>query len=130
VKLYNSMIILVVTSFSEPLFAIDCVDYNSMGPPVGSMEELSQHRITREQISVVRENTALKASRVAALQLTPMALKLKSIMNDQALLAELASGTSTLVRADCFKNPGKGFYEAVSDQFEYVVEYMANKHGL
>ena len=91
-----------------------------MGPRVGSMEELNQHRITREQISVVRENTALKASRVAALQLTPMALKLKSIMNDQSLLAELASGTSTLVRADCFNNPEKDFYEAVSDQFEYM----------
>lgn len=114
--------------FSSSLFSMSCAEYNALGPDAQSLDELQKHRITKSQIEVVRKNTALKAGRVSALQYTPMAIKLKKIMNDKALLAELAGGTSTLVRADCFKNPNKDFYDAVSDQFEYVVEYISSKN--
>ena len=49
-------------------------------------------------------------------------------MNNKAQMAELAGGTSTLVRIDCFKNPNQDFYEAVSEQFEFVVEHISNKY--
>ncbi|MEW8052079.1 MAG: hypothetical protein AB2784_19925 [Candidatus Thiodiazotropha endolucinida] len=125
-----SKIILVFISmlFSSSLLAMSCVEYNSMGPNVQSLEELQGQRITKSQIDVVRKNTAQKAGRVSALQYTPMAIKLNKVMNNKALMAELAGGTSTLVRADCYRNPNKDFYDAVSDQFEYVVEYISNKY--
>lgn len=115
-------------TLSSSLWAMSCSEYNSIGPAVRSLKELNEHQITKSQIDVVRKNTALKAGRVSTLQYTPMAIKLRKIMNDKTQLAELTSGTSTLVRIDCFKNPNKDFYEAVSDQFEFVVEHISNKY--
>ena len=124
----NIAFIFVTALFSSSLFAMNCSEYNALGPDAESLDELQEHRIAKPQIELVRKNTALKAARVSALQYTPMAIKLKKIMNDKALLAELAGGTSTLVRANCFKSPNKDFYDAVSDQFEFVIEYISSKN--
>lgn len=110
-------------------WAMNCADYNALGPDVASEKELESHPISKAQIEVVKENTALKAGRVAAMVGTPMARKLKKIMADRAQVAEMASGTSTLVRYDCYRNPDKEFYAAVSDQFEIVVEHISNKYN-
>jgi hypothetical protein len=125
--LSKAIMIISTCIFPSFLYAMSCSEYNSMGPNVNNIQELNESQITKAQIDVVRENTALKAGRVAALQYTPMATKLKRIMSDNSLLAELASGTPTLVRIECFENPDKDFYETVSEQFEFVVEQISQR---
>jgi len=124
----NLIIIAISIIFPSSLWAMNCYDYNILGSNARSLEELHSQQITKPQIEVVKKNTALKASRVATLQYTQLALKLKSIMKDKIQLAELASGTSTLVRIDCYNNPKKDFYESVSEQFEFAVEHISNKN--
>ena len=114
--------------FASSLLAGSCSEYNSLGPRYQSLEELHSSRITKSQIALVREATALKATRVSALLYTPQAIRLKNIVDNKTRLAELASGTSTLVRVDCYHNPGKDFYDSVSDQFEVVVDYISGKY--
>ena len=114
--------------FASSLSAGSCSEYNSLGPSYQSLEALHNNRITKPQIELVRKTTALKAARVSALQYTPQAMKLKDIVDDKAQLAEFASGTSTLVRVDCYHNPGKDFYDSVSEQFEVVLEYIHSKY--
>lgn len=127
--MFTRFVVLLLTSMlSTTSWSMSCSEYNSKGPNVKSLEELHEHQITKAQIDLVRKNTALKAGRVSTLQFTPIAIKLKKIMNNKAQMAELAGGTSTLVRIDCFKNPNKDFYEAVSEQFEFAVEHISNKY--
>jgi len=114
--------------FSNFSWSFNCSEYNSKGPKFKNLKELNELQITKEQIDLVRKSTALKASKVATMQFTPLALKLKKIMNNNVQMMELASGTSTLTRIDCFKNPNKDFHEVVSDQFEYVVDHISNKY--
>lgn len=123
------LIFFTIALFSSALsWATTCAEYNALGPRVSSMEELHQHPISPAQINVVREMTALKASRVAAMQYTPLAQKLAQIMSDKSLLGELAGGTSTMVRGECFESPKSDLYDAVSEQFEIVLEYMSEKY--
>lgn len=104
-----------------------CSEYNALGQEVNNVEELGQHQLSKEQVNLIRENTALKAGRVAALQVTPMAQKLSRILKDQSLTAQLASTTSALVRRECFNNPEMDFYETVSAQFEAVVNHLSDR---
>lgn len=125
---FKVCVLMVGVMFASSLSAGSCSEYNLLGPSYQSLEELHNNRITKSQIELVREATALKAARVSALQYTPQAMKLKDIVDDKTQLAELASGTSTLVRVDCYHNPGKDFNDSVSDQFDVVVEYIHNKY--
>lgn len=122
------VVLLFASMLSTASWSMNCSEYNVKGPNVKSLDELNEHQITKAQIDFVRKNTALKAGRVSALQFTPTAIKLKKIMSHKEQMAEFTSGISTLVRIDCFRNPNKDFYEAVSEQFEFVVEHVRNKY--
>ena len=72
---------------------------------VNSEPELASTNLTGAQIEMVREAVAIEAAQIAAIGVTPKAIKFSRIKDDKAKLAEFVGGASTLIRYSSFKYP-------------------------
>ncbi len=104
-----------------------CADYNALGVPVQVESDLGATRITSAQIDMVRRAVATEAAQIAAIGVTPLAIKFSRIRSDSAWREEFAGGSSTLIRYACFKTPATPFATVVEEQVERVINYMDSK---
>ena len=120
--IHAALVTFFASCWASHLAAETCTEYNSLGVPAKSEQDLNSSQITSAQIGMTRKAVALEAARIAGIGVTPLSSKFSRIRTDKTKLGEFAGGSSTLIRYACFRSPHRQFEAVVEKQVEAVIE--------
>jgi len=112
---------------ASPLQAISCSQFNSIGNPINSLDQIASFPATNQQVKEFKKVVANHAAKISTLGAFSSKNKALKHLIKHKRLVYIIRDSLALTRAECFIQPSKSMKAVAIEQFDYLLDAVATK---
>jgi len=113
--------------FSSSLQAMTCSQFNSLGHDASSEQQVAASPATKRQISEFKKIIAEHAGEIAGFGWFSDRKKELDVVMERKMMTRYLRDSLAITRVECFNRPDEPMSEVAEEQFNYMLDVLAEK---